>query len=115
MSENPAGQPDAPDLSDDLTDPDRIARRDRREHGGASPRLDDDELAERTEDERVDLGLDPVNPDEVPPATDDDREIDVTQTPEYQAEGEEIRRQAARGQLDPLTPDHPFPPTSYDS
>ena len=115
MSENPTGSQDAPDLSDDLTDPDRLAHRDRREHGGASPHPDDDELAERTRDERVDVGLATDNPDEVPPASDDDREIDVTETPEYQAEGEEIRRQTAEGELDPPTADHPFPPSSYDS
>ena len=44
--------------------------RDRREHGGASQRLDDDKLAELAEDERVEAGLDDYNADEVPPATD---------------------------------------------
>src|SRR5271155_5484045 len=44
--------------------------RDRREHGGAAQRLDEDKLAELAEDERVEAGLDDYNPDEVPPATD---------------------------------------------
>src|ERR1700744_5509901 len=44
--------------------------RDRRQHGGAAQRLDDDKLAELTEDERVEAGLDDFNPDEVPAATD---------------------------------------------
>jgi hypothetical protein len=47
-------------------DPDGLF--DRREHAKASQRPSDDELAERTEDERVDTGLDAFNPDEVPPA-----------------------------------------------
>jgi hypothetical protein len=31
---------------------------------------DDDELARRTEQERADAGLEPFDPDDVPPATD---------------------------------------------
>ncbi len=45
--------------------------RDRREHPGPLERLNDDQLAELAEEERVDAGLDPYDPDEVPPATDD--------------------------------------------
>lgn len=45
--------------------------RDRREHGGAPERLDDDALAARTGQERVDAGLADYDPDSVPPATDD--------------------------------------------
>jgi hypothetical protein len=44
--------------------------RDRRFHGGSPAHLDDDELARRTEAERVDAGLDDYDPNEVPPATD---------------------------------------------
>jgi hypothetical protein len=47
--------------------------RDRREHGGASQYLDndqDEQLARLTEEERVAAGLDAYDPDEVPPATD---------------------------------------------
>lgn len=45
--------------------------RDRREHGGAPQHLDDDALAARTEQERVDAGLEPYDPADVPPATDE--------------------------------------------
>jgi hypothetical protein len=48
---------------------DDVPHRDRREHGGASMHPDDDELARRTEEERVDAGLEPFDPDDVPPAT----------------------------------------------
>jgi hypothetical protein len=44
--------------------------RDRREHGKTPPRLDDDELERRTEIERVEVGVDDFDPDDVPPATD---------------------------------------------
>jgi hypothetical protein len=94
--------------------------RDRREHGGASQRLDDDKLAEITEDERVDAGLDDFNPDEVPPATDPlppgvpPARPDIRQSAEYQDERAEARRQEDAGELRELTPDDPFPPTRYD-
>jgi len=94
--------------------------RDRREHGGAPQRLDDDLLAEIAEDERVDAGLDAYNPDEVPPATDPLPEgipaarPDIREEAEYQEERAEIRRQEAAGELPDLTPDNPFPPTHYD-
>jgi len=92
--------------------------RDRREHGGAPQRLDDDKLAEITEDERVEAGLDDFNPDEVPPATDPlppdvpEPRADVRQSPEYQEERAEVRREEEAGELH--DPD-PFPPTRYDS
>jgi hypothetical protein len=94
--------------------------RDRREHGGAPQRLDDDKLAEIAEDERVEAGLDDYNPDEVPPATDplpDDVPAprpDVRQGNEYRAEQEEIRREEAAGELHDPDEDDPFPPTRYD-
>jgi len=74
--------------------------RDRREHGGAPSRPDDDRLARLTEEERVAAGLDAYDPDEVPPATDTEPEPDVTRSPEYQAEREEIEREVARGDLE---------------
>jgi hypothetical protein len=43
---------------------------DHREHGKTPAHLNDDELAHRTEEERVQAGLDDYDPDEVPPATD---------------------------------------------
>ena len=47
-------------------------RKDRREHGGMPLRPDDDELAARTEAERVDAGLEDYAPDLVPPATEEE-------------------------------------------
>jgi hypothetical protein len=94
--------------------------RDRREHGGAPQRLDQDKLAEITEDERVEAGLDDFNPDEVPPATDPlppgvpPARPDIRQSAEYQDERAEARRQEEAGELRELTPDDPFPPTRYD-
>lgn len=86
--------------------------RDRREHGGLPAHPDDDRLAELTEEERVDLGLDPYEHDEVPPATDDPVPTDITESEQYQEEREEIEREKAKGEL-PAKPG-PFPPTRYD-
>ncbi len=64
--------PDEPRTEEpDLEEPDLDEQfhRNRREHGGAPDRLDDDQLARLTEEERVDAGLDDYDPDEVPPAT----------------------------------------------
>jgi hypothetical protein len=94
--------------------------RDRREHGGAPQRLDDDKLAEIAEDERVDAGLDDYNPDEVPPATDplppeaEAPRPDVRQGTEYREEQAEIRREEEAEELWEPSPDNPFPPTRYD-
>jgi hypothetical protein len=69
--------------------------RDRREHGGASQYLDndqDDQLARLTEEERVAAGLDAYDPDE-------------------QAE---FRRQEDKGELGHINEHHPFPPTRYE-
>lgn len=89
-------------------------RRDRREHGGASPRLDDDQLARLTEEERVAAGLDAYDPDEVPPATDAPPPGDITQTDAWQEERAEVRRQEDEGELRPVDERHPFPPTRYE-
>jgi hypothetical protein len=95
--------------------------RDRREHGGAAQRLDDDKLAELTEDERVEAGIDAFNPDEVPAATDplppgvDAPKPDVRDSAVYQDEQAEIRREQAAGELGEVDAEHPFPPTRYDS
>jgi hypothetical protein len=94
--------------------------RNRREHGGAPQRLDDDTLAEMAEDERVDAGLDAYNPDEVPPATDPlppgvpAPPPDVREGTPYREEQAEIRRQEQEGELRDPSPDDPFPPTRYD-
>jgi hypothetical protein len=78
--------------------------RNRREHGGASPYLNDDQdnqLAELVEEERVAAGLDDYDPDEVPPATD---------TPPVP----EPVRPVDEGEPWVPTADDPFPPTRYD-
>jgi hypothetical protein len=86
--------------------------KDRREGGGLPLHPDDDQLAELTEEERVDAGIDPYEPDEVPPATDDPVPTDVTESEQYQEERAEIDREKAEGEL----PEErgPFPPTRYD-
>ncbi|MFL6128640.1 MAG: hypothetical protein ACJ73E_06205 [Mycobacteriales bacterium] len=87
-------------------------RKDRRQHGGIPPRLDDDALAERTEQERVEVGLADYDPDDVPPATDDPVPVDFTGTDVYRQEVEEIDREVAEGVLP--TEERPvFPPTRY--
>jgi hypothetical protein len=89
--------------------------RDRREHGGAPQRLDDDQLAELAEEERVDAGLDDFDPDEVPPATDTPPVTGgIRSTEVYQEEQAEIRREIDNGELRDLSEDHPFPPTRYE-
>jgi hypothetical protein len=88
--------------------------RDRREHGGEIDRLDDDQLARLTEEERVAAGLDPYDPDEVPPATDAPPQADITQSAEYQEERAEFTREYEKGELHPIDEDHPFPPTRYE-
>jgi hypothetical protein len=93
---------------------DRV-HRNRREHGGEIDRLDDDQLAGLTEEERVEAGVDDYDPDEVPPATDTPPLTDdVRQTEQYQEERAEIRRQEDKGEIYPITEEHPFPPTRYD-
>lgn len=57
------------DPFDDVIEPTESAPRDRSGHDKQPPRLDDDELAHRTEAERVQVGIDDYDPDEVPPAT----------------------------------------------
>jgi hypothetical protein len=88
---------------------------DRRQHGKASQRLNDDQLAELAEEERVAAGIDDYNPDEVPPATDTAPvRGDVRQTEQWQEEDAEIRRQADRGELRDPSESDPFPPTRYE-
>jgi hypothetical protein len=88
-------------------------RRDRREHGGASERFDDDALAERTEQERVDAGVDDYDRDDVPAATDDPVPVDITETEQYQDEKAEIDVEVDKGLL-PSGGERPdFPPSRY--
>ena len=87
--------------------------RDRREHGGASMRPNDDELALRTERERVEAGLQPYDSEDVPPAADAtlpyDPDVDAA---EQDIESVTSRREAEGGNA-PLSEDNPFPPTRY--
>ena len=53
---------------DDVLEPTEPVHPDRREHAKADPRPDDEELERRTEVERVEVGLEDYDPDEVPPA-----------------------------------------------
>ena len=94
--------------------PDAQFHRERREHGGAADRLNDDQLARLTEEERVEAGVDAYDPDEVPPATDAPPTPDITQTEDFQEERAEIRREEDEGELRPITERHPYPPTRYD-
>jgi hypothetical protein len=84
---------------------------DRREHGGAPQRHDDEGLTRRTERERVDAGIEDYDPDDIPPATDAPTTADPTDTDSYRAEIAEVRREMEEGELYPLTEKHPFPPT----
>ena len=89
--------------------------RDRREHGGAPEHLDDDQLAQLTEEERVAAGLDAYDPDEVPPATDTPPQPeDITQTEVWQEERAEIRREYDKDELRVKGERDPFPPTRYE-
>jgi hypothetical protein len=100
--------------SPELDPDDESVRRDRREHGGASARPDDDELARRTERERVDAGIEDYDPEDVPPATDAETTFDPRATEEYAEEKAEARRQSEESELYPIDDDHPFPPSHYD-
>jgi hypothetical protein len=100
--------------TEDIGSDDPVPVRDRREHGGASARPDDDELARRTERERVEVGVEPYDPDDVPPATDTEPVVDPAEDEEFQAERGVFKRQVDEGLIYPLTDQHPFPPTRYE-
>jgi hypothetical protein len=87
---------------------------DRREHGGEIDRLDDDQLARLTEEERVAAGVDDYDPDEVPPATDTPTVADPSQSTERQQARAEFIREYEKGELHPIDEEHPFPPTRYE-
>ncbi len=88
-------------------------RPDRREHAKAPERLDDDQLAELTEEERAEAGLDDFDPDQVPPATDTPRPTDIRETEAYEEERAELRRQVDEGKIREPSERDPFPPTRY--
>jgi hypothetical protein len=94
--------------------PDEEFHRDRREHGGEIDRLDEEQLARLTEEERVEAGVDDYDPDEVPPATDEPPTPDIRQSEEFQEARAEIRHEEDEGELYPINEQHPFPPTRYD-
>jgi hypothetical protein len=89
-------------------------RRHRREHAGEIDRLDDDQLARLTEEERVAAGVDDYDPDEVPPATDTPPVTDPSQSGERQEARAEVIREYEKGELRPVDEEHPFPPTRYE-
>jgi hypothetical protein len=99
-------------------DPDELPsefHRERREHGGASQRLNDDQLAELAEEERVDAGLDAYDPDEVPPATDTPPDPeDPRQDEVYEEERAELFREIDKGEFRQPSKENPFPPTRYE-
>ena len=87
--------------------------RDRREHGGAPARPDDDELELRTERERVEAGIEPYDSADVPPAADAALPYDIREDPVYQDIEGIAARQEDEGETAPLGKDNPFPPTRY--
>jgi hypothetical protein len=87
--------------------------RDRREHGGAAARPNDDELARRTERERVEAGLEPYDPEDVPPAADAPVPYDPEADPIEQDIESVTAREEDQGKNRPLSEDNPFPPTRY--
>jgi hypothetical protein len=73
MTTPDAPNPDAPNPDDDelgVLQPQEQAPRDRHFHAKQPPRLNDENLAHRTEQERLAAGIEDYDPDEVPPATD---------------------------------------------
>ena len=94
--------------------PDEQFHRNRREHGGEIDRLDEDQLARLTEEERVEAGVEDYDPDEVPPATDAPPQPDITQSEVYEEARAEIRRELDEGELRPRGEREPYPPSHYD-
>ncbi len=95
--------------------PDERFRRDRHEHGGMPKKLDDDRLAHEAEEERVEAGIDPFDPDEVPPATDTPPlDTNIRDTEQWEEERAEVKREEDHDEL-LIHPDRrQFPPTHYD-
>jgi hypothetical protein len=101
-------------MSEQTPEPDEEFHRDRHEHGGMPARPDDDKLARLTEEERVELGLDAYDPDEVPPAADEPPVTDIRQSEVYQEERAEIRHELEEGELQVEGEREGYPPTRYD-
>lgn len=101
--------------SESSYEPDEEFHRDRRQHGGAAEKLDDDKLAHEAEDERVEAGIDAFNPDDVPPATDTPPlDNDIRDTEEWQEERAEVRREEDQDELLIEGERSQFPPSHYD-
>jgi len=93
---------------------DEQVRKDRREHGGWSERsVDDDVLAERTQEERVEAELAAYDEDDVPPATDDPVPADYSEDELTQEIRGEVHREAEEGDWPPDSRDDGFPPSHY--
>ena len=116
MSEQDSSQPeqDLDEAAEFAGEFDERFHRSRREHGGEIDRLDDDQLARLTEEERVAAGVDDYDPDEVPPATDTPPQADPSQSTERQEARAEFIREYEKGELYPIDEDDPFPPTRYE-
>ena len=116
MSEQDSSQPDqnTEEAADFAREFDERFHRHRQEHRGEIDRLDEDQLARLTEEERVAAGVDDYDPDEVPPATDTPPQTDITQSEAYQEERAEFIREYEKGELHPIDEEHPFPPTRYE-
>ncbi len=101
--------------SDSAFEPEQEFHRDRHEHGGAPQHLDDDKLAHEAEEERVEVGLDPYDPDDVPPATDTEPlDTDIRDTEQYQEERAEIRREEEKDEILIEGERQQFPPSHYE-
>jgi hypothetical protein len=101
-------------MTQDSDQPAEAFHRDRREHGGSPDRVDDDQLARLTEEERVEAGVDDFDPDEVPPATDAPPEPDIRQSEVFQEAQAEIRREYGKDELVVEHERDPYPPSHYD-
>lgn len=87
--------------------------------GGMPRRPDDEELARRTEAERVEAGLEDYDPDDVPSATGTEPPERVTDSEQYADERAEVDREVAQGeleteQLEAREDRSAYPPTRYD-
>jgi hypothetical protein len=102
-------------MTDQDAEPAEEFHRNRREHGGAPAHPDDDRLARLTEEERVAVGLDAYDPDEVPDAEDGEPVTDITQTDVYEEERAEVRHELDEDELAVEGEEkRSFPPTRYD-
>jgi len=98
----------------DPEEPAEEFHRDRREHAGTPGRLDDEQLARLTEEERVEAGLDDYDPDEVPPATDEPPEPELAESDVFQEARAEIRREYDKDEFIVEGQREVYPPTRYD-